>query len=340
MKGFTKVCLVICLCLALLGAAFCVIGAGMGFGVRQFWQMAKEGKFNVYWGPGSFWFDDEDVEGVEHAVRWFGNSGSRKELADSESDWTQAKERWKADQIENLDLEFDFGSLTIEPSDGEEIEMEVRYRSVWEKYHRSITWTQDEDTLEIVDKVDNKIFRLFHHGKDDARLTLRIPKDKVFDELKLEIGVAEAKVSLDACLAASEMNLSIGAGELLCNSEEGKPILKADELNLDLGAGSAQLRGIEAAALSAECGAGELLLERVTAQDVDIDSGVGRIALEMTGKKEYYNYNVECGIGQVQIGDTSYSGLGTEKSIDNGADWNMDIECGIGEVDVSFTDTF
>ncbi len=338
MKGFTRVCLIICLCLALLGAVFCVVGAGMGFGLYQFWQMAEEGRFNIGWGTGDFWFDEEAVETVENVTHWFGGGRSKKVLANSDDDWTQAQERWDADQIRKLDLEFDFGNLMIVPADGNEIEMEVRYRSEWEKYHRSISWKQEDETLMIEDKVDRKIFRLFHHGKDDAELILRIPRDKEFDELKLEIGVAEAEVSLDACLSAVEMKLSIGAGELLGSAREGIPVLKAQELDLDLGAGSAALSGIEAGSLNAECGAGELDLTRVSAEDIDIDSGVGSVTLEMTGKKEYYNYSIECGIGEVQIGDNCYSGLGTEKWIDNGADWNMDISCGIGQVQVTFAD--
>lgn len=329
MKGFTKVCLVICAFLAVLGVIFCAVSACMGFGYRQFWEMARDGAFQI--GPKDFGFWDDDD--------WFTVEESKAEAASTEGDWVQSQESWSAAGIRNLNIDFDFGRLEILPSDSDEIEMEVSYRSIWEKYQRTIYWMQDNDTLEVHDSTDRKIFSLFGHGVGDAKLVIRIPEDKMFEELKLEIGAADVDVSLDTQLFASEMDISLGTGQLSGSSaQEGKVILNAKEMNLDIGAGKLELSGIVADTLKADCGAGELSLKHVTAKDVDVESGVGRVVLEMNGRKEYYNYDVECGIGHVVIGDSTYSGLGASKNIDNGADQDMVIECGIGEVEISFTE--
>ncbi len=333
MKGFTKVCLVICTVFVVLGMILCVASASMGFGFRQFWQMAKAGAFQI--GPEEFSFWDDDFWDDDG---WSTIDGDKIEAESKEGDWVQSEESWPAADIQNLNVDFNFGRLEILPSDSDEIQMEVYYRSNWEKYQRDIYWTQDNDTLEIHDSTDRKIFRLFHHGVGDAKLVLRIPKDKKFEELNLDIGAADVDVSLDTQLYASELNISLGTGQLLASSsQENEVILNAKKLNLDIGAGRLELSGILADRLKADCGAGELSLKNVTAKDVDLQGGVGRVVLEMTGQKEYYNYDVECGIGHVVIGDSTYTGLAASKTIDNGADRDMNIECGIGEVEISFT---
>jgi hypothetical protein len=58
--------------------------------------------------------------------------------------------------------------------------------------------------------------------------------------------------------------------------------------------------------------------------------------LQLAGAENDYNYEISCGVGQVKIGSTSYSGLGNSQEVDNGASRKMEIDCGIGEVVLSF----
>ena len=58
----------------------------------------------------------------------------------------------------------------------------------------------------------------------------------------------------------------------------------------------------------------------------------------MTGAQEDYNYDLECGVGNLDVGSDSYSGLGRENHISNtGADRKLELECGMGNVSVSFS---
>ena len=67
-------------------------------------------------------------------------------------------------------------------------------------------------------------------------------------------------------------------------------------------------------------------------------SGTGTVTVERQAnlKQKDYNYDLDCGIGEIRCGDDSFSGFGREKSIDNGADKKMDIDCGIGSINVAF----
>ena len=47
---------------------------------------------------------------------------------------------------------------------------------------------------------------------------------------------------------------------------------------------------------------------------------------------------MECGVGNLDVGSDSYSGLGREKSISNkGADRKLNLECGMGNISVDFS---
>lgn len=376
MKRFTKVCLIICSVMVVVGIVLCAVGMSLGFGFRQFRVLAKEGAFQF--GPGWLgfsWFDewnDAWEEGWEEALddledEWDdfgeemsqvgkeisdelddfgeelsdglddleenGNMGNLETLEATEADWTQGAESWDAASVQSLDLEFYFGTLNIVPSDTDQIEMSVNYRSIWKTYNRTIRWKIEGDTLKIRDSVDKKILRLFTHGAADAELTIRIPKDQVFHEVKLEIGAA--KVSVGTLLAAMDLDIDIGAGELKTVGDESI-ILKADKLNLGLGAGNMRLKGLQAEKLNLDGGTGNMELLEVSAQKADIECGIGNVSVELSGNQEDYDYDVECGIGQVVLGSTSYKGLGSSKKINNGAGRSVAIDCGLGRVEVTF----
>lgn len=320
MKRFTKICLIICGVLLVLGLLFVIVGTTLGFGYQQFRSMVRNGDFAI---------GNNDISG------WMIDSGYQEDYEEGENDWVQNTEVWSADSIDGLDIQFDFGKLIIEPSENDNIELYANYRSIWGKYSRVIKWSMDGDTLEIKDSLDQMIAKLFSHGTKDATLTIRIPEGKTFDELTMDIGAAD--VELNGRMNAREMQIVLGAGNV-----QGTPIndtlVEADELDLEIGAGRMSLEGVIAKQMDVDCGTGEVELTDVTVQDTDIDCGVGRITIEVNGNQKEYDYQVDCGIGQVIVGDASYSGLGSSKQIHNNGDKYMDIDCGIGEIEIHMSD--
>ena len=309
MKGFTKVSLIICGILVAVGLLFVAIGAGFGFGTRQFVQMVRNRNWNWNW--------------------WSG----RNTAESSEYDWVSDSEKWDANEVRNLDVEFDFGKLEFGYTDSDQLEVGVDYRNTWGSYHRNIIWNLDGDTLEIEDSVGNGILHLFSYGSGDAILYILIPKDKKFDEIKLDIGAAE--VFINAQLNAGDMKFTLGAGNVKCNTDLSAA-LSAEKLILDIGAGEMNLNGIQADYMDVDCGTGAMSLWNVAARDMDVDCGVGSISIEMVGTAEDYDYKIDCGIGEVRVGDSSFSGLGQSRKIRNGTDRLVNIDCGVGEVEISF----
>ncbi len=71
--------------------------------------------------------------------------------------------------------------------------------------------------------------------------------------------------------------------------------------------------------------------------EIDMKLGAGRITAELVGDESDYNYDVECGIGEIEIGGNSYGGLGRDTHIENpGAERELDIECGVGQIIIEF----
>ena len=47
------------------------------------------------------------------------------------------------------------------------------------------------------------------------------------------------------------------------------------------------------------------------------DCGAGEIDMDGNWKREDYNYDLSCGMGEIDLENSEYSGLGIEKTISN-----------------------
>ena len=95
---------------------------------------------------------------------------------------------------------------------------------------------------------------------------------------------------------------------------------------------------ITAAKCDLQVGAGTIDIDQIDVQKLNADCGAGEIDMVVTGKEKDYNYDLSCGMGEINLEDSEYSGIGIEKNISNeGARKDMVLECGMGEIDVEFT---
>lgn len=337
MKNFTKICLIIGGILGSVGLICCIAAACMGFSRLRLRNLVEDGTLSL--GPERLTrfldFDwDYDID-WDSDDSWYEYGGEdMKWTIDSdklESKWTTDGHSYDPSEIKKIDIEYGFGTVRIEESDSGKIEIESNYRSVWGNYSRSIKCGLDGSTLKIRDKSDKKIFRM-KHGINDASLVIRLPKGCSFDKADLEFGAADVK--LRTPIQADKVEIIIGAGML--EGDFSDTLVEADELILDVGAGEMNISGLKARKLDAECGVGLLTMKDVSMEKCELECGIGKLQMNVDGRQEDFDYEIDCGIGNVVLGDSSYTGLGTSKNIDNNADRKMDIDCGIGQVVVSF----
>lgn len=110
-----------------------------------------------------------------------------------------------------------------------------------------------------------------------------------------------------------------------------------DEIELEVGAGEADVEGLTANSVNIEVGAGEADISKLDVKELNAEVGAGELYVKLVGKETDYSYDIECGIGEIQIGDNSYGGLGRTKNITNsGSTRFLDIECGVGEIQIEF----
>ena len=182
----------------------------------------------------------------------------------------------------------------------------------------------DVITVESIDINEKLGFRAFE--KDGILYLTSNKKIKKSNN----IGKGTITVTIPENMAFNEIELNMKAGKL-----------KADQIrtkNLEVNAGAGEVNILEFQAEEAEfvCGAGSVTASGDAGKKLEADCGVGELLLNLKGVKEDYNYDLECGIGEIRCADESYSGFGKDYTIDNHAAKNMEIECGIGQITVKY----
>ena len=174
---------------------------------------------------------------------------------------------------------------------------------VYDDNGKNVTVKESSDTLKV--RSTKKLSKT-------RKVCISYPEDVKLQELEIEMGAGTVYLNRD--IETEKLSVEMGAGEF-----ESKNPVTAREADLEIGTGSMTFADLSTRKTDGECGLGEL-------------------DLTLTGTQEDYNYDLECGVGNLDVGPDSYSGLGREKSISNtGADRKVDLECGMGNVSVNFS---
>ena len=174
---------------------------------------------------------------------------------------------------------------------------------VYDDSGKNVTVKESSDTLKV--RSTKKLSK-------NRKVCISYPEDVKLQELEIEMGAGTVYLNRD--IETEKLSVEMGAGEF-----ESKNPVTAREADLEIGTGSMTFADLSARKTDGECGLGEL-------------------DLTLTGTQEDYNYDLECGVGNLDVGSDSYSGLGREKTISNkGADRKLDLECGMGNVSVNFS---
>lgn len=219
-------------------------------------------------------------------------------ITDEEAD--VKSDEWKyylGEECNAIDLEFGAGVLDIYYDDVEEIQIQ----------HKNINNLKAEvknGVLKIGTELEVTI-----DDADDRSLVIILPRDMQFEEVDLEIAAAQADID---GLMASAISITIGAGQATISN------ITTDNMEL-------------------EVGAGEVTVTDLSVEKLDVEAGMGQVNIALNGAQSDYDYNVECGMGNVVVGYQSYGGLGAQHHAKNNhATKSINIECGMGEVHVKF----
>lgn len=304
MKKFTRICLAISLATACIGAICMGAGIAFGSGPREVIELAERGGLNTGgWKMGKWLFyygpDDEDDVSVQKGA---------------------LEAEFSEEEIESLDIEVRYGEVRL--IDGASGRIRVRIDAPKKNAYQCYN---DDGKLVLKDKTSSGIGIFSGSFRRKATVTIEIPEGKLFGEAKLVTNAGA--VYIEHALAAGEIDLELDAGELVADS------LSADgDFSAKVGAGSLEAEQFFAGELDVECGMGEVDLCGFVRQDADVECGMGSISLRLDAKEADYDYEISCGLGEVEINGRDYSSLSTDKVIDNLAGRKIRLECGMGEI--------
>lgn len=323
MKRRWKVFWIICISLVVLGAALCISGAVLGAtiaGVREVlgvnpdtWEMRR--------------IQIERENDWEEADEQTGDSSeSSSEYADA--DMEAIEEILSGESIYYEETEESYRT-SVDVADIEKLKLEVTHMEV-------LVRTGSDDSVHVACAMNQdlkKDFSIISKEKAELKIELKNRKDwekthfSSWDDIE---GVIVIQIPPET--KPEEISLEIGAGVL--NVEN----IQTKELEVEVGAGEVTIERFQAEEFQLECGAGEAEIRYGDAKEIQIDCGVGTVTYYASGRKQDYDYDLQCGIGALTVGGDSYSGLGSERKIQNNGNKKMNIECGIGVVDVIFED--
>ena len=204
------------------------------------------------------------------------------------------------DFASDLEISLKYDELLIQEYDGDKIRVNVANDA-----KNDVVVKETSGKITITDTRSGNV-------KKKKQIKVSVPSVKEFDTVSL--GVDMGTIDLECDLKVQELSVEVGAGEF-----SGYGNITAANCDLQVGAGTIDIDQIDVQKLNADCGAGE-------------------IDMVVTGKEKDYNYDLSCGMGEIDLENSEYSGLGIEKTISNeGAKKDMVLECGMGEIDVEFT---
>ena len=315
MKKFTKICLILAAVAAGLGIIGVIAGMALGATPDEFLDIARdesrqymkvEEHFVEIHREETAKPDGTESEGNKASEEGTESKDGKKPQKETPDSDTQTYDREIPDSLAfgnadtvDFELELGAGEINLYLYEGEQILLSCKDLNDISKYMNIET---DGKTVSIEDT------RTYY--VEGWELEVYLP-NRTFRDIDLELGAAE--VYMEA-LNAEEITLELGAGTL-----------KADRI---VAGRSADLN----------VGAGEMTISSLEGNDLDLDCGIGTLKLTLQGKEADYTYMLDCGAGTIQLGASTYSGLGRETRVDggSGAAKYVDVDCGIGEISIAF----
>ena len=212
-------------------------------------------------------------------------------------------------EIHSLAISISAADFTIEYGDTFGVESNLKYLSVSER----------NGVLTIV---DNKTKG--NRNYNNAKLTLYIPKDIVFDDVCIETGAAKMTAET---LSTASLELELGAGDVSI-----KQLNVTSRADIEGGAGAITVANGTLNNLQLEMGVGELNMTAALLGNNELDFGIGESNLTVLGSKNDYRIDIEKGLGAVTIDGEKVTDFGTNGN----GQHSLKIEAGIGAVNLNF----
>lgn len=219
--------------------------------------------------------------------------------------------------IEDLSIDLKHAYLSIQPSEDSRIQVFCQSQ---EDAESQIKASCEAGAITIADTRKGK------NARKDITVCLKIPDHFKFNTAQIQISAGE--VDAGCGILSDHLTVNAGAGLISLGSPE------ADILHASVGAGEIDMEDGVFRSVFVDCGVGMVDMQADITEYAKIDCGMGEVDLELVQGIQSANYTLKCGVGSIDIGDSSYSGLSRETRLQNGALAEFELNCGMGAISV------
>ncbi len=334
MKKFTKISLIIAAILGGVGILLCGIASVMGGGYSTIRQMARNGELNrgkwhidshgIYYGNDDDWDVDTDIKvdtdvEVETGMDANTNENMHHSSAHTSGELSYA---YEIADIKNLDIDISAAEVDFVEGTRDDAIVVLLY-DCREKYYEG---NIQGNTLELEYDMEEDFISF---GDTEMAIVIEIPAGMHFEKMDLDIGATDAEFKLKD-VSCDTLLLDVGAGNIV--AEE---FVVKEYMEVNAGVGNVEINGGTYRDISLECGMGNFSMEGTLEGNLVAECGMGSMDLELKGDADAYNYDLSCGMGELNVNGTKYSSIaGSHKVKNEGAIGTISLECGMGNLDL------
>lgn len=324
MKKFIKFCLITAVILILVGLILGVASATAGGG-RDVVRMALNGELT---------FNSDDIWGIP-----FGFEDTFDMDFDDAIDFENGTPIYDLDDVEVFDgskeiLSGDISRMELAVGTIEDFEISLGGGEFYLKNSEDGKYyleAENAEKLQVYAQGETLHLKALRTKTGDMgmNMTLYIPADVSFNEMKLELGAGtfEAKIPL----ALENFEGEVGAGQMIVEE------LSCNDFDVNVGAGEFLGKNLTVnTEAELKVGAGHIGFSGDVKGELDVKCSLGGVQLTLAGSEDDFNYEIDCAAGSVIIDASEYAGFASERSVDNGASKEMNLECAMGSVEVFF----
>ncbi len=161
-----------------------------------------------------------------------------------------------------------------------------------------------------ISKRDGSTLKIVDHGTLDTKIEL---------EVFIPVGVLK------------EIEIDVAAGTVIADK------IVADNVSMEIDAAYVRIDElIVENEAELQISAGEMVVGYYDGSGLDAECDMGSIMVVCEGNSNDYNYNLECGMGEIKVDEDRYSGMGESIKVNNGGEKSIKAECGMGEILLEF----
>lgn len=314
MKSFYKNALILSIICIILGLGMTIVGAAKG-GIELFKRMVDAGELSFSYGDNMIGISGDSI-GISS-----GDDGEAYEN-DEIYEYEFAEAEYN---IENLDLSAEATTVWIEYKDVDTFHVTIEKSEIGGSHSCEVK----DNTLYIESSAEN--VKDIIGDSAPHQITLTIPKDYMFKEAKLSLGAGNIEGER---IEAEQILADIGAGNM-----EIETMKAGKNIEVSVGAGNFEAYEIQSEELKVVCDAGRAYTEDVKVnKNITLTCDAGYVYIEMNESQKSYNYDLECAMGSISIGNKTQGGVVFSDKVDNQADRTLKAECNIGAIEIEFDD--